>query len=1142
LGALFILILIVGQIIFFTDLPRNLVVNTLEKQLGLRITVKSLSTGWLGHTTLHDVTLALPLADKAFLNVPTLELKHSPLPWLILTGSFSVSEISIENPRLDVIQDPGGSWNLQEVAQLLARAGGSKNASSDSTSQSNQSIPQLPRLDVHNATLVITDNQHRSATIPNLSLTGRSDGPLVWDYQAAVPNQLDITGKVAPGGVWSHQINVNLHDIGTWMSPWVRSWPRSAHLSALWSGQIADGQVSGRLDLDDAVFGSSKITGPLGITIQGNQATLEPAGLLITNSTSPALSGRVDSGQIFLDGADIESRQLSIALAGGRASLDGKIILADGTANLHAAWRDLLLPESIKQSGDLTVDYTPSLGQPHFQAVLTSQGASNTFSWDSQINLDGSGNLSQTFFLALTAPKLRFNSAGEKSSLDLSGLAAQLSRTHDGLTLTDLHLGESHPLTGRGGYTSATRTAWLSLDARGWPIPHAGPDALNLDLNIWCDPSRVHLEQLYLHCGMLSAYGNGEYVYDLPKPVSAHLFFTESSQLASPQDQAQTFRGNLRGNLDLYGTIKPANLTIAGNASGADVHFGQRPLGDLTFTIEGNVRDGQVSLVSHNIKFLDGDWYVSGQWPVKNTLIRLDTVRVQHLSLPLALARNDVTGQLDGDWSVDIHQFNPDGIVVHGSAAVSNFSIGAAGKDSSPPIFAVDQIQLPNINVEDGEIDIKPITLYRKMSGVDGRAEAELSTTVADPARLFVKLDASSWPLQSANALCLLSGRGNLDVDLKKRSAFGHIDLRADASLASKPLGQIDAAFDFNRRQIDATKIQIGALGGSASGNADFDFDNPFQATAQLDWKDIDLSRLRSVAPDLSILSGKIKGSLQIHPATVPRPLQPLAIALHIFTDKVQWGSVSLGDLQTFAYAGPHRIVLDDDPSRSSQVLLAGGIVRVWGRVSKHPGDLYQSLVQVNLQNLDLDAILPPGSKVARTPGLLSGQITVVGRPGAPNLAFGEGHLVLTRSDLGGTGPVAFLYNLMHFSHSAAKPRGYGTLDFQVQRKNVYITALRYFDRGAEVHAAGGISKLSKLGHSQLDITIVGSAQPLKSIDLPGVSDINDALNAIQRDAVTVHVTGDLSNPVTTKVLFSELGQDMQNLLFGAGQQNGIPE
>jgi hypothetical protein len=1142
LAGLLVLIFIVGEIVFLTDLPRNLVVNALQKQLGLKIAVKSLSTGWLGNTTLHDLAITLPLADKAFLDVPEMRIKHSSLPWLILTGSISVDSIAIEHPQFAVAQDASGSWNFQEVAELLARAGGSKNTSGNSDANSGNGIPQLPRLDVNDATLVITDNDGRSTTIANLSISGRPDGPLVWNYQAGVPNQLDISGKVAVGGVWNHQIKLKLQDVGSWMSPWVKSWPRSAHLSALWMGQIADGQVSGRLDFDDAVYGSSTISGPVDVSIQDNGATLQPDGLLIANSSASSLSARVDSGQILLNGSDIESKQLSVAFGGGRASIDGKVFLSDGSANLHAAWRDVALPASVAQSGDLSVDYTPSLGQPRFTAVLSSQGASKSLGWDSQIDLNGTGDSLGTLSLGVTAQKLRFDSPGEKSFIDLSGLVAQLSRSGDGLSLTDLHLGNSHPLSGHGGYSFATGTAWLSFDARGWPIPHAGTGTLNLDFNMWSDASRVHLEQLYLSSGMMSVYGNGEYVYNLPKPVSAHFYFYELPQFASAQEQSDPFRGLLQGNLDLEGTLKPAEISITGAASGADVHIGQRPLGDLTFAMRGNLRDGQVSLASKDIQFLGGEWNVSGQWPVNNSLLRLDTVSVRHLSLPLALARKDVTGQLDGKWSVDIRQFNPNGVFVQGSAVVSNLAIGAHKPDGSDAVFAADGIQLPKIQLEDGQIDIKRITMVRKMSGVSGRASGRISTTLAHPAELSIKVDASSWPIYPGNAgaLCVLSGKGNVDLDLKAGTALGHLDARDDTSLASKSLGQIDAAVDFNRREINASKIEISALGGSASGHAAVDLDNLFQAQGRLDWKDVDLSKIEGITPNLAGLTGKVKGSLEVHPATVPRPLQPLAVELHILTDKVRWGQIGLGDLQTFVYVGPHRVVLDD--ARSSQIAFAGGLVQFWGRVSRHPGDLYQSLVQVNLQQLDLDAIVPNSSKVARTPGILSGVITVVGRPGAPELAFGEGHLVLARSDLAGTGPIAILYNLMHFGHDASKPQGFGTIDFTVQRRNVSISAMRYLDRGAEVHGAGVIRDLTKLARSPIDLTLVGSARPLQSISLPGVSDIDDALNAIQRGAVTVHVTGTLDHPMTKRVLFSDIGQEMQNILIGIGQPGNSAE
>src|SRR5580693_2445689 len=80
---LFAVIFIAAEIILSTDLPRNLVISIVEKQLGLRITAKSLSTGIFGHTSLEDVTATLPLADSAFLSIPVLKLDHTWLPGIL---------------------------------------------------------------------------------------------------------------------------------------------------------------------------------------------------------------------------------------------------------------------------------------------------------------------------------------------------------------------------------------------------------------------------------------------------------------------------------------------------------------------------------------------------------------------------------------------------------------------------------------------------------------------------------------------------------------------------------------------------------------------------------------------------------------------------------------------------------------------------------------------------------------------------------------------------------------------------------------------------------------------------------------------------------------------------------------------------
>ena len=122
---LFLIVVIGGEIVFATDIPRNLVVNALQSQLGLRVSAMSVSTGWLGHTTLRDVTVTLPLADQAFLTIPEAHVQHSTLPWLLMTGQMVIHRISSDHVELDVLQDAQGTWNLQQVGAdaLTSRRG-----------------------------------------------------------------------------------------------------------------------------------------------------------------------------------------------------------------------------------------------------------------------------------------------------------------------------------------------------------------------------------------------------------------------------------------------------------------------------------------------------------------------------------------------------------------------------------------------------------------------------------------------------------------------------------------------------------------------------------------------------------------------------------------------------------------------------------------------------------------------------------------------------------------------------------------------------------------------------------------------------------------------------------------------------------
>lgn len=1088
LVILLAIIVVGGQIIFTTDLPRDLVIHAVEKSLGLRVSAESLSTGWFGNSTLHNVTFSLPLSDKNFISIPELRLRHTPLPVLLATGSFDIKDISLDHPTLTVHQQPGGEWNLLEVLQLVSRAFGG-NPQKPHTNE----IPVLPNLHVADGTLTLQDDKNRSTTIEHLSIDGTSQGALVWQYHASVPGQLDVTGKVAPGGPWFHEVDMQAQNIQPWMTAWFPSWPASAHAKAHWSGKIDNDHLTGRLDIDSAEYGGVALSGPVDIVAFSGPLTIHPAGLRISNPTSHALIARLDDGQLAMD-SDIQFRQLLIGFAGGHATVDGNF----------------------------------ALGRPSFNLVLDGSGSVKAGQWNAHIALVGNGVSYDSLSMSLTAQTLRFQ-ANNGKSLDLSGLYTDFGSYPGGFALTTLHLGSLNSILARGGYDFKQHIAWLSLDGRSISLPTSEINSLDFDLNLWSSPQRVHLQQLYLRGGPLSADLFGEYVFKQDNPFKAHLAITQFPPTAPNGGANAAFRGSLQCGIDLEGTASPLDLNLTGYANGSDLYIGQQSLGDPKLTLSGQVRDGVVFLASNNIQLFGGLWNVGGHWPVRNGLFHLDSLSVQHLNLAQLLGNSHIAGTLDGKWTVDVQHLVTTGILVDGSASISGLSY------DNRQLLTIDQIQMPSVQVAGGFISVWPITLIRKTSDNPAQAQAGIWTTVSHPSQMTVYLNTDSWPLRDPSlvAAANLWAKGSMDVDLARKSANGHVALRVDGSWNSHPVGRLDSDIDVFGRQVDAKEITIHALNGSASGHGSYDFDHFDQAHLNLAWKDLDLAQLNQISPELGGAAGKVDGSLKIAAATTTRPLEPLAFDMHLASNAVHIGSFAIGDARIGAYLGPNRIVLDDAPSRRTEVAFAGGTIALWGRVSQPFPGLYQSLIELNLENLDLNALVPAGAKTNRAPGLLGGRITIVGRPGNTKYAFGQGTLTLTHSDLAGTGPIGYLYNLMHITHDPKKPVGTGTIDFVIQDNDAYITALRYSDRGREVRLSGVIQDLPKIPKSHINLVAVGSVRPFASIDIPGLADIDQALSAVQRDAVTIQITNTFDHPKWNTIAFSEIGQDMKNLLFG---------
>src|SRR4051812_13774435 len=219
--ALVLLLLLAVQVVLWTDLPRNWVLGAIQEKLQLRMGAKQFATGWSGHTALSGVNLSLPLAQEAFLETPRLSIEHTPLLGLIVGRPLRVESIVIERPNLLVRQQMDGRWNLEEVAELIRRAGGGKTADTQAAPKTTGGAPQLPRVSVRDAVVRLVDVRGRQATLSAVSIEGSPQGPLVWKYEASIPDRLELSGEIAPGANWQHEASIRLNNLGPWVRPFL---------------------------------------------------------------------------------------------------------------------------------------------------------------------------------------------------------------------------------------------------------------------------------------------------------------------------------------------------------------------------------------------------------------------------------------------------------------------------------------------------------------------------------------------------------------------------------------------------------------------------------------------------------------------------------------------------------------------------------------------------------------------------------------------------------------------------------------------------------------------------------------------------------------------------------------------------------
>ncbi len=1213
---LIIVIALVVQIVLWTDIPRGLVIGQVEKNLGLRVNARSLSTGWLGHTVLHDVDLGLPLSDKTFLKVPTMKVHTNTLFGLMLGNGVAVKAIELDKPTLNIWQDENGRWNLQEVAALVAGALGKKPAEAKSSS----TAPAVPNVRITDGTIVVTDIQKRTTTIAPLELSGYAETPISWAYDLRVqpdpsqPPRVGLKGRLAPGGIWQHQVDLGIQNIADWITPWNPN-PPAFYLAMSWQGQFSNAGLAGQLNLHQFQLGENQAHGIVNIAQGGGEYRLNPSNLLIKPAQHIAPEIKVSSGSILYNGSEALLRQLVVNIYQGAVRLDGSYNPNAHTGQVDAHWEQLVVGKGVKSNGEMHARAShPLPNLVVFEGNVSSNGTAASGPWETRVNLGARGSTWQDFDWTIEAPLLQWHRSipfkldglkfvGGLHPQDANGQKVSV------LTLSSASLPINDILSGNGSYRLDKDQAWkLHLEGRNWKFQPLHDTLVSFVVDSHGDKIAANLDNLGIKGADTTLSLRGSYTYGIPKPVHADVTLTNAEDVnpaADVQQTAELLHGTLQGNASVEGTLAPALLEIKGTLKGREVDVFERHVGDIVMAINGDLDSDRLDLRTDHLQLFGGNWDLESSYQLDTDDIDLG-VTIKDLSLRqlAGLAdRRDVSGSLDGKLTVHVPALHFDPNFIHVDSTATLKDVRALD------MALADEVTL-NTTLDGGNLKINPLTIRHG----HGQGEVHVAMNVNNPYRLDTSVSITQWPLDIAGAQLHAdasvtvpdlqidlprkpsskpktlripgpspteANAQNVGEDPQKQAQFrayaNQVDIRANATLRGKPLGDLQLYAAAWERVLDVRAIHARLLNGRADGQARLDFADFTKSTGELTWSNLDPTLLTVFYPSTKDFSGLATGNARLAPAEIEHPLEPLAVVIKNQFNNGHWRTVPVLDAVIVAYVGKnpedpqgaYRVVLGSGDDQTSVIRMDNGLVRIWGRVGRHANSTLAAQANISLEGLSLDPLVKAYDKSAKPmPGRLGGAITALfaTQPGSAEtdvLAFpaqapatqptttapstqpsdasekflrrlyADGDVKLTQANLVGYGPIADLYNLMHLGPGLDRPIGTGNVRFHLEQGMFRVQQFRYFNRGVEARGVATVRQIWNLPDNPIDGTLIGTAQPLRQKKLPLLADINDILAALQRNFTTIAISGTVRNPSRRVILFGDVGDEMRRFIIG---------
>ena len=1173
---LLILAIVAVQVVLTTNLPRDLVLGEVQKTLGLQIGAESLGTGWWGRTSLHNVTLSLPLAGESFLRVKSLKVKHTILPAILFGRPVKLQSLEFESPELMVRQDSSGRWNLAQVIDLIRRAGGGQQAA-DTADAKKTDRAEIPQIAVRSGTINIIDRTGQIATLHRFNLSGVPQGSLVWRYEASVgpvdQPQMHLVGKLAPGGDWQHEVSLTLYNLEPTLRPWLanvsagtRNFIEAAELNGQWRGTVNQGVVSGQLQLAPFRSGPTSAKGVLNIEYKAGALSIRPRSLVLAGVPKSPSEIAIKSGAIVIEGTAVRTENLIVNVAAGDMLIASRYDWSDQSGDLNAEWHNLIAPADFAQNGSLVAHARSNFpGIRRVEATMTSQATSPKYKWDTAVKINGTGKSLAEIHWDIIAEKLRLTQT--KFTANLDGLTAKFEQSSTKLTLAQVTVPEGTlapgrprgSLSGQGYYhfpdahSAKGGDWWFLLNGLDWRLSESAAVKTQFSLDISGDlnaPQKqdwARIKDFYARTDtgvQVSATGSISY-RAAGCPAELWLYTWYPPFTLNAYDAGMVMKGGeFRSAIHLRGGAWPFRLDLDGDLDGHDIFVRGRRIGNVALILKGTADspakgdplDYVIKINTEKLHLLEGFWNIRADY---NHATRLAEVMIDLQNLPLAQADNFLNastrlrGSLSGSWTIQAPQFHFDQLKIDTDAPwkITGFAVGSVSADDITG----------EIHADGGTVSIDHIVARKKTGGqINATSKFRLKT----PSKMQLTASASAWPVElpGVSLLAYAQTVEPIEADVRAGDYRGAFKLDVYPVVRGADAGIVRTEGNINGRAITLSKIDGQTLDGTISGTASYDFGDLMKARANLQWKQLDGGKLATMFPDTEGVSGRFDGSLDLGPARNPRPLGPLQLDLKISANQGKWRALSLKSADLTAYYDRNttnheeRFVIDN-----SYLTIAGGDIRVFARASKHPLDRQSGPLAEWSLNLDLDGrdidlnqlVHVNGPDAPNTPGKLETKFTLLGNPADRTKWVGQGSVRLTESELADNVIIGTLYRLMSVKLGPNVPTGKGNTTFRMENGNLDITGFYYFNRGIEARGTGRISDVWQLGNAELSGFVIGSVRPLKDLKIPFAADLDQILTAFQRGATTVRIAGTIQKPKADLALFGDITQGLRTLILG---------